>query len=149
MRYVVVDMLRVLVRPAGGANTIIQKLRLLPNLRVVSMRIRGGINSSSLLDERRLGDVFVGMCRALPGLEGVELRVECSADEDEGVLERVKGGYERFFEERVGVEQIWPGEVPGWWRDVKFTVSCAQRALYRCCANWESRLLGRRVRLRR
>ena len=88
------------------------------------MRVRGGVGSSGLLEENRLGGVFVGMCRALPGLEEVEIRIECTAGEDEGVLERVKMGYEAFFRERMRMEDVWPsGEVPGWFGPIRFTVS--------------------------
>ncbi|KAI4150842.1 MAG: hypothetical protein LQ340_003865 [Diploschistes diacapsis] len=118
VRHVLVDMLRVLVWPTGGANMIVEKLGTLPALRRVTVRVRP-LGSASVFNASMLRAVLVTMCRLLESLECIELLVEAgSGSRQEAVWE-----CERLLETGLTPEDIWQGGVPQAWKPVMFTVS--------------------------
>ena len=108
VRYVIVDMLRIMIRAQGAANMIIQRLKLLPALRCVMIRIRGSLHSNSLFSLWQLQSVLISICRSLESLKEIELVVESM---EEGKAETIRE-YEEFLESELRPEDIWPEGLP-------------------------------------
>ena len=122
INHVVVDALRILVRPVGAPNPIMEKLSLLPSLRTFTIRLRGA--SLGRMQSEEFQRILLSMLRGLETLETIRLVVELPLGEDEeneGWLRRYKAFVERFLDDEI----VWPGGVPDGRQPVKFEVSAS------------------------
>jgi hypothetical protein len=121
VRYVLVDALRILVEPSGLPKGIVfEKLRLLPNLKAIYIRLRGSVLFNSVFYEAKLVSLLIRLSTTLP-VETVDLVIEPSIDM-EGA-DQLLQDYKDFLSESLAPEVVWPSGVPKGRKMVQFGVS--------------------------
>ena len=106
VQYIVVDALRVLVQPKGVPSTVLDRLKLLPNLKQVSIRVRGSLLRNRMQYDSGLQTFLIKITQAL-SIEVIELLVEPTLN-PEGEDDQQLKDYQEFLEEIMKLNVLLP-----------------------------------------
>lgn len=108
VQHVLVDELRVLIQPRGVPSTVLDRLKLLPNLKQVSIRVRGTLQQNEMQYRSGLQKFLNKMIQAI-SLEVVELLVQPTLN-PEGEDDQQLKDYQDFLEGILRSKAFWPTE---------------------------------------